>query len=55
MPFTPQDAAKHTKKATSPKQKRQWAHVANSALKRGLSERKAIASANSVVSSSKGK
>lgn len=49
MPWTPKDAPKHTKKAQTPKTKRQWAHVANSALERGYSEGRAIAQANGVV------
>lgn len=49
MPFTTADVGKHTKKATTPKQKRQWVAVANSALNRGLPEGRAIASANAVV------
>jgi len=49
MPWTPKDAPKHTKKARSAKTKRQWAHVANSALVRGYSEERAITQANGVV------
>lgn len=49
MPWMSEQARKHTKKAASPKKKRQWAHVANSALKRGESEGTAIREANGVV------
>lgn len=49
MPWTPQDAHRHTHKANSPKAQRQWAHVADSALEHGASERSAIMQANGVV------
>ena len=35
MPWTSKDATRHTRKATSAKSKRQWAHVSNSMLSRG--------------------
>lgn len=49
MPWIPGDAAGHTKKADSAIAKRQWAHVANSALERGASEGSAVRQANAVV------
>lgn len=49
MPWNPSDAQGHTKKAASPKAKRQWAAIANSALSRGQSESAAIRQANAVV------
>lgn len=49
MPWDPSKAYRHTHKAKSPKAQRQWAHVANSELKKGLSEARAIRAANSVV------
>lgn len=49
MPWTAQDAKRHTKKAKSAKSKRQWADVADSALSRGLSEGSAIREANAVI------
>ncbi len=49
MPWDPKDAKRHTKKAASPKAKRQWSHVANSMLQRGYGEGRAIAAASSVV------
>ena len=49
MPWGPGGAARHTKKARSPKRKRQWAHIADSALKRGESEGAAIRMANGVI------
>ena len=36
MPWGPEDAARHDKDADTPKKRRQWAHIANSALKRAL-------------------
>jgi hypothetical protein len=42
-------AEKHTKKADTPKRKRQWEHVRESAEKSGASEGSAIRQANSVV------
>jgi hypothetical protein len=49
MPWDKGSARRHTKKAKSRKAKRQWAHVANSALRRGASEGSAIRQANAVV------
>jgi hypothetical protein len=49
MPWTPEDAGGKTKKANTPKRKRQWAHVANSALERGESDKSAIMQANGVL------
>lgn len=49
MPWTPKDATRHTKKATSDISKRQWSAVADSALSRGASEGSAIRQANAVV------
>jgi uncharacterized protein YdaT len=49
MPWSASDAPRHTRKAKSPRAKRQWGHVANSMLKRGYSEGRAIRAANSVV------
>jgi hypothetical protein len=49
MPWSSKDAKRHTKKAKSGKAKRQWEHVANSALKRGASEGSAIRQANAAV------
>jgi uncharacterized protein YdaT len=55
MPWTSKDATKHTKKAKSATAKRQFAHVANSALKRGASEGSAIRQANAAVKKRKKK
>lgn len=49
MPWTAKDAKRHTRKAKSPKKKRQWAHVADSVLKRTGDEGRAVRAANSVV------
>jgi len=49
MPWSPKDAKGHTGQADHPVLQRQWAHVANEALKRGLSDTEAIMEANAVV------
>jgi hypothetical protein len=49
MPWSTGDVGGKTKKATSPTAKRQWVHVANSALARGESEKTAIMEANGVA------
>ncbi|MGJ0510154.1 MAG: hypothetical protein ACR652_24155 [Methylocystis sp.] len=49
MPWKPNDAKRHTKKADTPKKQKQWADVADSALSRGASEGSAIRQANSVI------
>ncbi len=49
MPWTPKDASRKTKKAKSPKAKRQWAHVADKVLAKTGDEGRAIREANSVV------
>ena len=43
------DATRFTKKAYTPKKKRQWSKVANSMLKKGYSESRAIRAANTVA------
>ena len=50
MPWTANDAGRHTKKAVSPTAKRQWSNVANSVLARTGNEGRAVASANATVS-----
>ena len=52
MPWSAKDATRHTKKASSPKKKRQWAHVSNSMLERGASEGAAVRAANAAVARS---
>lgn len=54
-PWDSRDAQRHTKKATSAKKRRQWAHVADGALDRGASEGSAIRQANAVVKRNKRK
>lgn len=49
MPWGPSDAIRHTHAAVTPKKKRQWSDVADSALSRGASEGSAIRQANAVV------
>jgi hypothetical protein len=53
MPWTPEDASKKDKKATSPIEKRQWSDVANSILKRTGDDARAIRGANSVLAKRK--
>ena len=49
MPWEAGDAARHDKGAKTAKQKRQWAHVANSTLAKTGDEGRAVRAANSVV------
>ena len=49
MPWTAKDASRKTKKAKSPKAKRQWAHVADKVLAKTGDEGRAIREANAVV------
>jgi len=49
MPWTPKDAHGHTKQASTPKKRRQWRDIANSALSRGESEGTAIREASGVL------
>ncbi len=49
MPWTTKDASRKTKKAKSPKAKRQWAHVADKVLAKTGDEGRAIREANAVV------
>lgn len=49
MPWQPSDAQRHTKKADTPKAKRQWRDIANSALERTGNEGLAVREANGVV------
>lgn len=49
MPWTAKDADKHTKKANTAAEKKQWAKVANSVLKDGGSDAKAIRIANASI------
>lgn len=49
MPWTAEDALRHTKLATDKTSQRQWMHVANGVLSRTGDEGKAIEAANSVI------
>lgn len=50
MPWTPSDGpSRHTKKADTPKKRRQWADIANAELKKTGDDAKAIRIANGVV------
>ena len=52
MPWDDKDAKRHTKKAKSPKRKRQWKKVANSILERTGDEGRAVRGANAAVKNS---
>jgi hypothetical protein len=54
MPWTPDDAEKHTHKATSPTLKELWAKVANECLERTGDEGRAIREANAVIARQSG-
>jgi hypothetical protein len=49
MPWKPSDASRKTKKAKSPKAKRQWRDVANGVLAKTGNEGRAIREANAVI------
>jgi hypothetical protein len=49
MPWTPNDAERHTRKATTSDLKELWAKIANEALERTGNEGRAIREANAVV------
>jgi len=49
MPWTPNDAERHTHKATTPALKELWAKIANESLGRTGDEGRAIREANAVV------
>ena len=49
MPYKPSDVTRFTKKATTPRRKRMWVHVYESAIRRGVPEGRAIAMASGVV------
>ena len=55
MPWTAKDAKRHTRKAATPKTKRQWAAVADSTLKRTGDEGRAVRAANAAVARRKGR
>jgi uncharacterized protein YdaT len=49
MPWTAEDAERHTKKADSSKRQRMWAEIANSVLSDTGDEGRAIREANAAV------
>jgi uncharacterized protein YdaT len=49
MPWNPEDAERHTKKANDLKRKRMWAEIANSVLSDTGDEGRAVREANSAV------
>jgi hypothetical protein len=53
MPWSPSDAERHTKKATSPAAKKQWSTVSNKILDETGDDGKAIRIANAAVAKRK--
>jgi uncharacterized protein YdaT len=49
MPWTPDDAPSHSKKAGTPKAQRLWAEIANKVLAETGDEGRAIREANAVI------
>jgi hypothetical protein len=49
MPWTPDDAQRHTHKATTQELKELWAKVANECLERTGNEGRAVREANAVI------
>ena len=49
MPWTANDAERHTHKATTPELRELWAKVANESLERDTDEGRAIREANAVI------
>jgi hypothetical protein len=49
MPWTPDEAERHTHKATTPALQELWAKIANESLERTGDEARAIREANAVV------
>lgn len=49
MPWGSVHASDKTKKASTPKKKRQWSKVANSMLRQGASDAESIMAANAAV------
>ena len=49
MPWRPDNAREHTRKADTGRKKRAWSKIANEALKSGKSEAAAIRIANAAV------
>ena len=49
MPWTPDEAERHTRKATTSELKELWAKVANESLERTGDEGRAIREANAVI------
>lgn len=55
MPWSPKDATRHTKKASTPKKKRQFSKVANKVLAETGDEGRAIREANAAVKRNRGR
>ena len=55
MPWKSKDASKHTKKADTPAEKKQWAKTANAVLKSSKNEGKAVRIANAAIAKGEAK
>lgn len=55
MPWSPQDAPRHSKAANTPKLRELWARVANERLDAGDGDAIAIKEANAAVNRARGK
>lgn len=55
MPWSARDASHKTRKADTPKRRRMWRDVANSAKQRGATDKSAIMQANAAVAKNKRK
>lgn len=52
MPWSSKDATRHTKKATTPKSKRAFAHASNAVLERTGDEGRAVRAGNAAAAHS---
>ena len=49
MPWTPEDATRHTKKANTPKKRRMWADIATRLKEAGKPDSEVVTIANGVI------
>jgi len=55
VPWKPQDAQRHTKKADTPKKQKQWADLSTRLLAAGKPEGEAVKTANGVIKRESGR